>query len=92
MPAHRARTNPERPNFCPNDTSIDSWRFRLKHSRFGDWNGHRLGDLPNAAVIELCDAESVRSPTGFITDKLLGERIRRGLIGDQRLKPDRRRR
>ena len=84
QPEHSARTN--LPKHCPRELGIDSWRFRLKQARFGEWNGQRLGDIPNSAVLQLWKSEAERNPSDFIVDKLLGEVIRRGLIGDRKPK------
>ncbi len=69
------------PKYFPSELGIYSWRFRLRHCRFGKWNGECLGDIPNGAVMQLWESETARCPTGSTADALLGEVIRRGLIG-----------
>ena len=80
------------PKFCPHERGIDSWRFRLKHSRYGKWNSFLLGDIPPEALMELWEAESLHPGGSFVADKLLGELIRRELIGDGRHRRRKRRR
>lgn len=79
------------PEFCPGERGIDTWRFRLKRGRYGKWNGFRLGDLPPDALKSLWESESLHPAGSFVADKMLGELIRRGLIGDGRRRRKRRR-
>lgn len=83
--------NTSSPRFCPHERGIDSWRFRLKRGRYGKWNGFLLGDIPPDALMALWEAESVHPGGSFVADKLLGELIRRELIGDGQRRRKRRR-
>jgi hypothetical protein len=55
-------------------------------ARYRQWNGWRLGDIPNESLKTLWKSESADPSTRFVADKLLGEIIRRGLIGKRRKK------